>query len=379
LYCLGVVAVLLFWGDLARIRSWFFMAIMAGLFLGACALMGYGHAPHAAGAGIRLSQLPSRWWSYVMWFSFGLGFRIISFAWVTEESRDQIAALVWVSFAGLLLFSWVGALWAETERYGIYYLQAVFSIFAFSRMTPGFWRNPVRDQLLVEWLSLAIKGLALFMAAGLLIGLFAYVTTHSSSIPYFRYRVVGGFSLVAFLAVLLAIVKKSGQFSTAISGVIAAVLMVGFLGWVTTLIKYRSAGQAYDVTLTPGEVQGLKRLRETAAPGERFATNKHFPTSGGMPGSPDSYAYGTLSSLPVLLEGSFDGAEETLPGFAKLSRDNDLLFTASDPAALRNIAQSYGVRWLVLRPGTDISLPKPLPSWLVAQKDCGDLKIYRIN
>jgi hypothetical protein len=93
----------------------------------------------------------------------------------------------------------------------------------------------------------------------------------------------------------------------------------------------------------------------------------------------NSYAYGTLSERPVLLEGFHDGAEENVPGFATLFHDNDLLFNTTDPVLMRNTAQSYRVRWLVLRPGTDLNLPKPLPSWLIEQKDSGDLKIYRID
>ena len=39
-YCLGVVAILLFWGKLIDLRSWFYMCIMLVLFLIAYRLMG---------------------------------------------------------------------------------------------------------------------------------------------------------------------------------------------------------------------------------------------------------------------------------------------------------------------------------------------------
>jgi hypothetical protein len=81
----------------------------------------------------------------------------------------------------------------------------------------------------------------------------------------------------------------------------------------------------------------------------------------------------------VLLEGYADAAEVGLSGFADLLRDNDLLFSTTDPGRLRDIAKTYRVRWLVARPGTDIALPRPLPTWLLEQHDCGDLKIYRMN
>jgi hypothetical protein len=62
-----------------------------------------------------------------------------------------------------------------------------------------------------------------------------------------------------------------------------------------------------------------------------------------------------------------------------LLRDNDLLFSTTSPETLRNIAKTYRVQWLVARPGTDIALPRPLPTWLVEQQDSSDLKIYRID
>jgi anaerobic selenocysteine-containing dehydrogenase len=55
------------------------------------------------------------------------------------------------------------------------------------------------------------------------------------------------------------------------------------------------------------------------------------------------------------------------------------MFTTTNPETLHTIAQSYRVHWLVARPGTDIALPRPLPSWLVEQSDSGDLKIYRVD
>jgi hypothetical protein len=92
-----------------------------------------------------------------------------------------------------------------------------------------------------------------------------------------------------------------------------------------------------------------------------------------------SYAYGTLSERPVLLEGYAYRGEYKAPGFVALLHDNDLMFTTTDPQALHQTAKNYHVRWLVARPGTDISLPRPLPEWLVEQQNSGSLKIYRID
>lgn len=379
LYCLGVVAVLLFWGRLDSADSWLLMALMAGLFWAACRLMGYDHAPHVAGAGIRLSQLPLYWWTFVMWFVVGLGIRVTSFAWVAQKLRSPLAMLVIVSFAGLLAFSWVGALWSDTEHYGVYYLQAIFGIFAFSRLLPGFWRAGSRDEWVTEWLSLVRTGLFLFLIAGICIGFVGYAVNHAAGISYFRSRVVVCLLMLAFLTFLLLVVKRSPRFSPAVSATLAFVLLFSFFAWIPPWLKYRTAGQPYNVTLTSGEMHGLQRLSKAALPGERFATNKHLPTGGAIEGSADSYAYATISGRPVLLEGSYDGAEETLPSFPTLLRDNDLLFSTTNSQVLRDVAQSYRVRWLVLRPGTDISLSKPLPPWLVEEPDSGSLKIYRIN
>lgn len=379
LYCLGAVAVLLFWDRLSKWRSWFFLAVMAALFVEACNLMGYGHAPHVAAAGVQLSRLPVYWWTFTVWLVVALGIRLISFGWVTRKWNDPIAAFVLISFAGLLAFSWLGALWAGTEHYGVYYLQAILAVFAFSRLPEGFWRTSARREWVTQWLSYERHGLLLFTIGGALIGATGYAVHRAAGISHFRGRIILCVLLLALLAIMVRMWKKSPQFSNVASGIVVAVLMVGFLAWIPPWLKYRTSGQTYNVTLTSGEVRGLMQLRKIATRGDRFATNKHYPTGGTGEHTADSYAYGTLSGLPVLLEGSFDGAEENLPGFAKLNHDNDLLFATTNPDSLRTVAQSYDIHWLVLRPGTNLGLPTPLPTWLTDEQDTGDLKIYRIN
>jgi hypothetical protein len=153
---------------------------------------------------------------------------------------------------------------------------------------------------------------------------------------------------------------------------------LGFSGWIAPWINFGLGRQKMDVTLTPGEVQGLKRFHDLSKSGERFATDKHLVPS--LPMNPErSYAYGALSERPVLIEGYKDAGEIFLPNFTNMLSNNDLLFTTTNSDELRRIAKTYDVQWLVARPGTDISLARPLPSWLVEQKDAGDLKIYRIN
>jgi hypothetical protein len=377
-YCLSVVAILLFWGRLTNLRSWLYMGTMFGLFLGAYWLMGYGHAPHMQGE-IQLSRLPVYWWTFVMWFAVALGIRSLSFGWVIQHAKDPLAVLIIVSFAELLMFSWVGAFWMENGKYGVYYLQAMFGVFAFSRMPNGFWHKDKRGMWIKEWLSIEEKGLIIFLCAGVLIGTFGYLFHGAAGIPHFRARILACILFLAFLAILSKTQKRNLKMSPFVSAIVSALLLVGFLAWIPPWFKYRTGGKSYNVTLAPGELQGLKRLHDLAVSGDRFATNKHALTGGADGGLANSYAYGTLSERPVLLEGFHDGAEENVPGFATLFHDNDLLFNTTDPVLMRNTAQSYRVRWLVLRPGTDLNLPKPLPSWLIEQKDSGDLKIYRID
>lgn len=126
------------------------------------------------------------------------------------------------------------------------------------------------------------------------------------------------------------------------------------------------------------ERTGLKRHDKVAAPGERFATNKHT-VKGMVDHSEKSYGYGALAERPVLLEGYLLGGEQALPGFETLLHDNDLLFTTTNSDTLHSIANKYHVKWLVAQPGTDLSLPRPLPAWLDTETNCGDLKIYRID
>jgi len=377
LYCLGVVAVLLFWGDLAAARSWISMAVILALFLASFKLMGYGHAPLAAKAGIRLGNLPANWWAFAMWFSVALGIRLISFEWVTKPLQDPLAMLVVVSFVGLLSFSWLGDLYYDTQHYGVYFLQAVLSIFAFSRLASDFWRGEKRERWVADWLRLVTKGLLLFTAAGVSIAILGYAVHRVSGIAYFRMRILSCLLYLLLSILLLTIMNRSRRFAAVGSAIVLGVLLVGFLGWIPPWLRYAAGPREYNVTLTAGEVRGLHRLQTIAARGERFATNKHTPT-GGL-GTADSYAYGTLSGRPVLLEGSADGAEVALPGFAALQRDNDLLFSTTDAETLRDTARTYGVKWLVAQPGTDIALLGPRPAWLLEQHDCGDLKIYRID
>jgi hypothetical protein len=163
-----------------------------------------------------------------------------------------------------------------------------------------------------------------------------------------------------------------------VSTTLMGVLMIGFLAWITPWLNFGMGRMKMDVTISSGEVQGLKRLGELAPRDERFATNKHDVDSSANK-SGRSYAYAALTERPVLLEGYLHHTQRDSPAFTGLLHDNDLIFTTTDAATLRSLAKTWNVRWLVARPGTDIALPRPLPAWLVEQQNSGDLKIYRID
>jgi hypothetical protein len=377
LYCVGVAGILLFWGRLGIARSWLQIVLMLCLFLGTWNIMGYGHASDAALATINRNP-GVYWWVLAVWFMVGLGFRIMAFRWISQPLKDPLSALVLASVLGLLSFNLLLQFEHGQQRYGIYFLQSVFSILAFSRLTSGFWRSVERSLWAAEWLRLATKGMVLFVACAVLIRIVVYATHSQVWIASFRLQILPCLFLLSLMVSMSALLRRSRRFSTVGSTVLMGVLLVGFLGWITPWLNFGLGRMKMDITLTPGEVRGLKRLGELAAPGERFATNKHAINSLASDRE-RSYAYAALSERPVLLEGYSYHGETALPGFKALLRDNDLLFTTTDPNGLHNIAHTWHVRWLIARPGTDIALPRPLPAWLVEQHNSGDLKIYRID
>ncbi len=377
LYCVGIVGILLFWGHLGATRSWLPMILMFCLFLGAWQVMGYGHASDAAQTTINRNP-GGQWWMLAVWFVVGLGFRIVSFNWISQPLRDPLSALVLASVLGLLSFSLLLQFPLGEQRYGVYFLQSIFSIFAFSRLTSGFWRRVDRSRWTTEWLRPAIKGMILLVASVALMRVVVYATQSETWIASFRFQILPCILLLSILAGMSALMKRSHRFSTVGSAILMSVLLIGFLAWITPWLNFALGRMRMDITLLRGEVQGLHRLGELAAPGERFATNRHT-VDGLVIARERSYAYATLAERPVLLEGYTYHSTKALPGFRNLLGDNDLMFSTTDPEKMRDIAKTWRVRWLVARPGTDIAVPRPLPVWLVQQQDCGDLKIYRID
>ncbi len=377
LYCAGVTAILLFWGRLRTVKPWLLIVLMLGLFLVAWKIMGYAHAPDAADARFN-SNLAPQWWPVTMAFIVGLGFRITGFRWVTRSLKDPLSALFLATVAGLLSFTLLLQLGEGNSRYGIYFLQCMFSIFAFSCVRPEFWREPERSKWATQWLTLAARGMAFLACCGVVFGIVKHITHGRAEIDDYRLRLLFTFFLALFFAGVSVLMKRNPRFSRIGSAILTCVLLIGFLAWISPWLNFGMGRMKMDVTVSPGEVTGLNRLRQLAAPNEEFATNKHSVDTLASR-SERSYAYAALSERPVLLEGYLDRGETSLPWFKSMLRDNDSMFTTTDPAMLRNLANTWNVKWLVARPRTDISLPRPLPAWLVPQQDSGDLKIYRIN
>jgi hypothetical protein len=382
LYCLGIAGMLLFWGRLRVVRSWLLIVLMLCLFLGAWKIMGYGHAPDAMETAFNSNQawqnMAWQWWTLAIWFVVGLGLRILGLRWISRPWRDPLSALVLASSVGLLMFFLLVQFHNGQESYGIVFLQCMLSIFAFSRLTSGSFHGAERSQLIAEWLGLAKKGMIFLAPCGALIGILVYAHHGHTGVPYYPIKVFLIFVMLLLLVGASALMKRSSGFATVGSTILMGGLLIGFFAWIAPWANYGLGRMKMDITLTPDEVRGLKRLSELAAQEERFATNKHD-----VPGILDrpmrSYAYAALAEHPVLLEGYLFHIHEESPEFKTLLRGNDLIFSTTNPETVRALARTWRVRWLVARPGTDIALPRPLPAWLVAQQNCGDLKIYRID
>ena len=377
LYAIGIVSILLFWGRLRKVRSWLAILLLLGMFLASWRVMGYSHAPDAAL--VTINRDPGGyWWPVSVWITVGLGFRILAFRWVSNLLKDPVSALVFASVVGLLAFNLLFEFEHGQERYGLYFLQSVFSIFAFSRLTRDWWRRSERSRLMAEWLRLVAKGVFILGACGILLRLALHVMHNSAWVASISLQIVPAFFSGLLLIGLLALMKRRERVSGIGSAVLASILMVGFFAWISPWLNFGLGRMKMDVLLTPGEVRGLNQLTHLAAPSDRFATNKHA-IDGVAALSERSYGYAAFSERPVLLEGySYQGVT-SLPWFNTLLRENDLMFSTTNPNTLRDLSKKWSVQWLVARPGTDIALPRPLPSWLAEEPTSGTLKIYKIN
>lgn len=376
LYCFVAVATLLIWSQPKHRQTWFAVGFMVLAFLVSWFWMGFHNSSDAAGVAMK-QDIFNHWWTLLITFAVGLGVRAIGFRWVAWPIRDPISALVLTSTLSMLAFALLIHLGDDNERYGIYFLQCLFSIFAFSRIEPLIGADE-RRQLAGAWLSITAKGLVVLFVLGALMGLGARLMQTHTGIHSFWLKLVASLAVAALFALLGRLVQRNGELAHSISLGVLGLLALGFLAWIPPVMNFGLDRMKMDLVVSPGEVCGLTRLNALASPSQVFATNRHS-----VPGlalrTQRSYAYTALSERPVLLEGYLDRGISSLPSFPDLLRNNDLMFSTTDPQTLRSIAGSYNVKWLVAEPGTDISLPKPLPGWIAPQQDTCDLKIYRID
>lgn len=377
MYCVGVVGILLLWGRLRSAWPWLGMAAMVGAFLISWKIMGYSHAPDRAGL-VFNPHITWEWWTVTNTFIVGLGVRLLAFRWVSKDRSDPVSVLFLVGLVGLLSLWLIPQLPSGNEHYGIYFLQSMFSIFAFSRLPFGFWKSKQRLIMATDWIRFARNGLSVLVIIGILTGMIDYLRHFHSGIQHFQIKLILAGVLLAALISILHRMRRNARFAQAAATALMVVLCAGFLAWITPWLNYGHNRLLLDIRITPGEVQGLRRLRSVAGYDDHFATNKHDHSGAFMP-YPFSYAYGPLSERQPLLEGYMARGEMSLPWFPEMLHDNDLMFTTSNSEQLHKLARTWDVQWLVARPGTDIALPRPLPKWLVEQKDSGTLKIYHIT
>jgi hypothetical protein len=377
LYSLGIVGILLFWGRLRQFRSWISILGMFIFFLLVWKMMGLSHAPDSAGVMFD-RHFASQWWTVVVAFLVGLGLRLIAFRWIQWPLRDPMSALLLATVFGLFCFGLFVKLPDGNQHYGFYYLDCMMSLLAFCRIPSHPWRVAVRTRLTSEWFSIARIGMLVLAVSGVILAGVSAVMHRHTGVKAFVPKLLLTVLLFAVLAAVEAWMRRHAAGSMKIATVTMAILLLGFFAWIAPWTDFAMGHMQMDVTLSPGEVQGLARFRVLSHAGEEFATNEHAIATLAER-KERSYAYMSLSERPVLLEGYLDRGVEYLPWFSAMQSDNALLFTTTDPNQLHQIADRWHVRWLVARPGTDISLGRPLPPWLIPQTDTGSLKIYEVR
>ena len=228
LYCFGIAAILLSWRRLRIPRLWMELLVMAALFFAAWRIMGYRHSHDAAMA--FFNRHPgSEWWLIAVGFLIGLGFRIIAFAWVTNPLKDPVAAIVLATVLGLLSFYLFLKLGGGNQHYGIYYLECMLSIFAFSRLKFGFWRSAELRALMQTWFRIAVKGMLLLTLTALALGLLAFTTHQHTGVNSFALKLAISTATLLFLAAGAALIKRGGRTALVVTSGATAVLLLGFL------------------------------------------------------------------------------------------------------------------------------------------------------
>ena len=184
LYCVGVASILLFWGRLGSVRPWLSILLMCCLFLGAWVIMGYNRSSDAA------RDDPQSQPGLVFVDAGGLvhgwpGIPDYGLSLDLQPLERPAFPTGHCQCRGTLGVEPLTQFRHGGERYGIYFLQSIFSVLAFSRLTSRFWRRDERAKWAAEWLSVATKGMIFLVAAAVLLRIAVYAV-HSAlgSFPF---------------------------------------------------------------------------------------------------------------------------------------------------------------------------------------------------
>src|SRR5208337_4703241 len=112
----------------------------------------------------------------------------------------------------------------------------------------------------------ATRGIMFFVASAVLIRIILHAIHSRAWIASFRLQILPSLLLLLLLAGVSALMKRSRRFSAVASAILMGVLLIGFMAWITPWLNFGMGRMKMDITITPGEVQGLKRLGELAAP-----------------------------------------------------------------------------------------------------------------
>lgn len=321
------------------------------------------------------------WYSFFIWTFLGLGFRIYGFSWIKKLNKPE-GWVVLISTLGFCLFSLlVKDLHWGNERYGLCFLQALMSLFAFSALAIHVEGMENRSSSFSLSFMSSISYIYIILG---LIFLFPLVLEGFRIIS--NIQKISGKSLYLVIIVCLSAVfgslliigplKKSIIACKILMAAIAIVYSLGFFAWITPWVNYNLMRMGMDIEISSGELVGLKRLRSLSDQGDLFATNHHSIKSI-ISRQERSYSYMALSERPAFLEG-WQYGECLEPLFQTIKDQNDLIFKTNDQLIVKSIIERYLIKYIVTKPGTDINL-LPIPKWLELEPNTGSLKIYRVK
>jgi hypothetical protein len=380
---LGLYILLLSWFGARQKRTWITLCIAVAAAIFSAWAMGY---MNILGSGlVGFTHLPSiqeKMFALCVWIYIGLGIRLYAFSSVKNPFNDPVSAVLIISFSGLTAAGvFCGAMDA---RYGFLYAQGILGVFAFA-----FLSAPLHAAINKGWREVfseinKVIRIVFISGAGFLIysSISWWLSTHSTSASIDNQTAIIRLIKVSSIVVVFSvtsfiIMARPNYLRKSFAMVIVSVCIFGFTAWVTDWINYGLGRLNMDITISKEEVKGLEILRRVSEKGDLICTNKHMLT-GYRSGMERSYAYGALSERPILIEGFFYSGLENMQLIQEVLKENDLLFDSSQPGVVKSIIEKYGIKYLVVRPGTALTIANELPDWLREIQVTGNLKIYAV-